>query len=242
MFYGDGWQTSGLYRKSIFRRIRDLFDVNAVKASKHIIKKQKSLFLETKKKYIPATAIEDYATVPMENADVFIPEVIAPSNSYVPVVVARPTQLNIPVIIPKFSFLRKNVYFPVPKVVRKDYKLTVPRIKMNITNLRKLGWLTLIVTCIVSSLSVSFIFYRGIKFMDGDYVGEAYRYKMAKFESDLIIPIEARMADISAKQAEIDAKEEARLFREMTGAKIEKPRTYYMRDAASGKLLRVDVK
>lgn len=123
----------------------------------------------TKNAFIKTNKIEDYAASSTENVQV----ITVPTPYFIP----------IPIKTIKFKIVR----------TKKIVKIPLPKIKINIPMLKRLALSSLIVTLIVVSFVAAFIFYRGVSLMDGDFIGETYKMKIAEYENNLIVPITARV-------------------------------------------------
>jgi len=218
------WQTKGLSKRSIWRVIRDLFDDTSHRPRMMIdftgnrpqyenSKPPKMEWLPPVEKEIPfemnpadknafirTDVIEDYAAAATEDVQV----------------------VTVPV--------KKTYFIPVPKTEfkiersKKVIKITLPKIKINMTMLRRWAFLSVIISSAVVAIVALIMFSRFIALTDGDFIGETYRYKIGKFENDVVVPLKAQIEILQGRVTTLEAKKEFKTFEEMTGYKPPKPK------------------
>jgi len=218
------WLHTSYRKRTPWRWIRDLFDNTAYVRRGHQITKQ------NEKKYARKIKAQDIAqllpakeksieTMPAVQSAVIIPEIVTTpppaTNSYVESknindyaacstqsveVIAVPTPYFIPIPI-------KTVKFKVVRT-KKIIPIKIPKIKYSLVALKRFALATMIFTLISMSLATSILFYRGIKFMDGDYVGETYRMKMAEFDKETMVRFESRVSQIETDMNNFRAQKE----------------------------------
>lgn len=216
------WQTKGLSKRSPWRVIRDLFDDTTYRPRMLVEQPQKpmedskppkmewlppveeersiQLLPATKNAYIKSDVIEDYVAAATEDVQV--------------VTVPVKKTYFIPVPVTKFEIAR----------TKKVIKINLPKIKINMTMLKRWAFVSVIVSSGIIAIVALIMFSRFIALTDGDFIGETYRYKISKFETDLSNHVEARVDDVEKRMTELEAKKEFKTFEEMTGYKPPKPK------------------
>jgi len=233
---GENWIPVGA-KYTLARRIRDLFDDTERDRLRKLGKRSKksnNSFLQPEQKISNDNRI---IVKTLENSVPPVEHIVTVSEPEKVIV-----KKQIPVTVYKPVLNWKDISIPFPKFSRKEWKIKIPKIKMNMTNLKKLGWLSIIITMIIVTALATFGVVRIVDVTDGNFLPEVYRYKVDQAIKERITPLEAQMQKISDIQNKLEAQEDARYFREVTHTPIPRPKTYTIRDAASGKILRVEVK
>ena len=222
------WQTKGLIKKTPWRWIRDLFDDTVyIHTGRKLIKVNNQTWNEnqtntkpsqiklpqpvmeeisiemnpaTPNAFINTRQIEDYAAVATENIQV----------------IAVPTPYFIPIPIKTIKF----------KIIRSSYiiKIKIPRIKINLPALKRFALMMLIVTLCLTSFLTVFFFYRGMNLIDGDYIGQTYRMKMAEFDKQIVTTYEARVSHVEEELNAFKAFKDFQDFKSLTNYRAPQPK------------------
>lgn len=216
------WQTKGLSKRSPWRVIRDFFDDTTYRPRMLVEQPQKPIEDSKPPKMEWLPPIEKEIPILMNPAD---------KNAYIKSDViedyaAAATEDVQVVTVP----VKKMYFIPVPKTefkierTKKVIKINLPKIKINMTMLKRWAFVSVIVSSGIIAIVALIMFSRFIAITDGDFIGETYRYKMQKFETDLSNHVEARVDDVEKRMTELEAKKEFKTFEEMTGYKPPKPK------------------
>lgn len=220
------WQNRVDFRRTPWRWVRDLFDTTSYLHQAKLLRKRqkkkkppiqqnviipevvkeipKEISYEInpadKNAYIHSDKIEDYAATSTPEVQV--------------VTIPKPYFIPVPIPIKKYRF----------EVEHKIIKITLPKIKINMTMLKRWAFASVICSSAIITIIALIMFSRFIAFTDGDFVGETYRYKMAKYETDLVVPLRAQIQALRNDVTNLEAKKEFKTFEEMTGYKPPKPK------------------
>ena len=189
--FSTNWKTASFYRRPLWRVVRDWFDDTAYLSQAKVIRKRNkknfkaitSIQVEPKSiEYIKSTEIEDYAAVATEDVQV--------------ITVPVKTPYFIPVPIRSYGFKlehkgRKQIVINLDKYM--------PKIKFKMRNLKRLALVSAISCCLIVILCSLFIGYRIISVTDGDFFGETFQMRLAKYQQDTITPIHANIDDIKSR-------------------------------------------
>ncbi len=216
----ESWKPTGA-KYPLRRRILDIFDDTKgyrswrkdAKTSLKKIKKNNLNLIPKEQNYVQATTINDY---------------IKPTEHF----------FEIPILKPKVIKKNFDIIFPQFILSRREIKIKIPKIKLNITNLRKLAFFGVFCASVIVVFFAAFVSWRIIDITDGDYLGETYRYKIAEFEKNLVIPLASRVDRIEKNQNEIDALRDAVEYRRLTGYKPPQKKTIRVYNSYDGKIIK----
>lgn len=122
------------------------------------------------------------------------------------------------------------VYIPVKKykfeVEHKIIKVKLPKIKFSMPALKKIMYVFGIFAFLILTLMVVIISARIISLTEGDFIGEAYKYKINKFENDVVVPLHHEIDQLKEEVNDLQAKKEYRAFEELSGYRPPKPKVF----------------
>jgi hypothetical protein len=216
------WQTWG-WKKPLWRKIRDVFDnTEYVSYGKKLVKQKEKQYQQILKKqdekinqqeeqkFVPIKQVEDYIAS-NENKINIIPTI-------------APYIIQIPFRFPKFKIERNG-----RKIIKINIDKYLPKLKFKIINLKRLAYLSTTTCCIIVVFVSSFLFYRGLNLLEGDYLGEVYAYKVSKFEIETLAPLVNLLQDMNTRVNNLEAKKDFEDFKKLTNYKppIKKEYKFY---------------
>lgn len=226
MYYNNQWATTGLYRRPLWRKIRDLFD--------------SSYTSPINKKIIPS--ISGPATIgsfklkqielkemnePPENNNAkkrksLEEKIYKDTKKYRPAESIEDyvfSDVNVP--IPKVQINKKEFIIPIttPSVKiqrsKKTLILKIPKIKTNIAALKRLAYASTVTTMLILLTLGIFVSWRVIYLTDGDFLGATYLEKVNSFMQERLDPVDNRTQLLIERVNYLEAAEENRQYKDL---------------------------
>lgn len=215
------WQTKVNFRRTPWRWVRDFFDTTSYLHQAKLLRKRQK---QEKKVIIPEVVVESF----LKQKE--IPYMMNPADKNAVIIPEPPPMPPKRIINEDVHLIKKPYFVPVTikkykfEVERKIIKIKLPKIKFSMPALKRILYVTGIVTFVVMTFITVIVGARIIGLTEGDFIGEAYRYKINKFEYEVVLPLRAEIEQMKGDIVTLQAKKEFKTFEEMTGYRPPKPK------------------